>query len=126
MMQMQGKADTVLLYKEFPPFISWLKDNMNLASASGKSFYQRGRASCTEWDTGNNVLVSCEIDGLGHYWPGGHMDTHAQGPCEKLCQGDIDASAEMWRFFKRYQKGQSGNNGGGVDDNNGGGVDNNG
>jgi polyhydroxybutyrate depolymerase len=63
--------------------------------------YQRGGATCLSSDHGldGTELVVCRIVGGGHQWPGGNeVSTQRAGPISR----DINASAEMWKFFSRH------------------------
>lgn len=75
---------------------------INGAEGDGEVTYRRGYVSCESWGTDQNNVTYCLAQGAGHSWPGSH---HACAP--RLtpavgCTKDIDATKEIWQFFKRH------------------------
>ena len=55
--------------------------------------FTNGSVECTAFGTAANNFTFCK-HGSGHCWPG----SQEQG----LCTLDIDASRQIWEFFRRY------------------------
>lgn len=68
---------------------------------TGTVSYQNGAVTCTAHGPSEANFTFCKVKGGGHNWPGG-------GACGPLvpppfqCSNDIDASRQIWEFFKRY------------------------
>jgi polyhydroxybutyrate depolymerase len=61
--------------------------------------YQNGDATCSTYQqcAGGAEVELCTIDGGGHTWPGG-----TPVPTLGYTSTDINATAEMWKFFQRH------------------------
>jgi polyhydroxybutyrate depolymerase len=85
--------------------------NINGTSSYGTSYYHYNSAKCKRYD-GVAPVVMCTIDpaepvmeddvvydGGGHAWPGGVRTQRNQADAPSY---DIDASKQMWDFFRSY------------------------
>lgn len=75
---------------------------INNATGQGLETYKHGVVKCTSWGADANNVTYCTAAGAGHSWPGSHnacppLITPAIG-----CTDDIDATEEIWAFFKRH------------------------
>ena len=61
--------------------------------------YQRGDSTCRTYTGCAAPAGLCTVDGGGHNWPGGLVPERS--PFGRTTR-DLDASAEMWRFFQRF------------------------
>jgi poly(3-hydroxybutyrate) depolymerase len=84
---------------------------INSTGTIGRQYYHYKSASCTKY-SGAAPVVKCIIDpaipvsennivydGGGHAWPGGVRSQSSRGDAPS---SDIDASEQMWRFFRNY------------------------
>jgi polyhydroxybutyrate depolymerase len=78
--------------------IDFWKNNAACLDADATQVFQNGDTTCTEYSQcqGGAAVRLCLIEGGGHQWPGGNPDPG--GGLGKMTQ-DIDASAELMKFF---------------------------
>lgn len=97
-----GTSDTLVPWKGNPlmgfpsveSYVDRMKARNGVASDPGTVTYQRGDVQCTAYGKLASNFTFCQHS-KGHCWPG-HQ---AQGACTT----NIDATAEIWSFFKNYK-----------------------
>jgi polyhydroxybutyrate depolymerase len=62
-------------------------------AAQGELLYRNGDATAERWRCKPHDAVLFTLAGKGHSWPGSRTP-------ERITSHDVDASAEMWRFFQ--------------------------
>jgi len=75
---------------------------INGAEGDGEVTYRRGYVSCESWGTDQNNVTYCLAQGAGHSWPGSHKGCLPRLTPAVGCTHDIDATKEIWQFFKRH------------------------
>lgn len=71
----------------------------------GTTSYKHENVECTSHGALESNVTLCKIDGGGHSWPGAHDPVFCK--LQKLtpgifCSTHIDATVQIWDFFKRY------------------------
>ena len=117
-LHIHGDADPVVPYNGsallgFPSvdasLAAWRAVNGVPPAARPTVTYARGRTSCSSWGqagTSSNLTL-CTVGGGGHSWPSS-PDACPGGSGPFACSRDIDATAQIWDFFKRYSLGSAG------------------
>lgn len=67
----------------------------------GTTTYANGTVTCTAHGPPEANFTFCSIEGGGHSWPGSTYLCSEDDPAF-ACTKDIDASGQIWDFFKRY------------------------
>jgi polyhydroxybutyrate depolymerase len=105
----------VLYPGETPPIFASVADTVSFwvandgCDATPMQTYSNGDATCETYSgcQGGALVTLCTIAGGGHTWPGGNIDalpdpTLAAGLVGKTSV-DINASSQLWTFFKGYK-----------------------
>jgi len=79
---------SVSTYKSIRKYLAHVPDD-----ASGTTSFKNGSVECTTFGGMANNFTFCK-HGSGHCWPG----STEQGSCTL----DIDATEQIWQFFRRY------------------------
>jgi len=72
----------------------WARDNKKDLRVKGEVLLNRGEIKAERWEGGTQTILYT-ISGKGHSWPGSSMP-------ERITTKEIDASKEMWSFFKQF------------------------
>lgn len=80
-------------FPSVPSYVERMKDRNGIASDKGAVTYTKGDVVCTAYGSVASNFTFCKHSN-GHCWPG-HT---TQGACTT----SIDATIEIWEFFKRY------------------------
>jgi polyhydroxybutyrate depolymerase len=88
----------------FPSIPDYIKTRLRLNSIpdddAGVVSYENGDVTCTAHGSEASNVTLCKVRGGGHSWPGSH---YLCGPLPPFqCSNDIDATKQIWEFFKRY------------------------
>ncbi len=74
----------------------------NECGATQHVTYQKGEATCMEYDNCKASVVLCTIQNAGHTWPGGQYAGNLGEEELGAISPDINANDEMWKFFSRF------------------------
>jgi len=90
----------------FPSVPDYIKTRLRLNSIpeddEGVVSYSNGKVKCTAHGSEASNVTFCKVGGGGHSWPG---SSSLCGPVSLppfQCSNDIDATKQIWEFFKRY------------------------
>lgn len=106
-----GKADAAVPwggsslfgFPSIPTYIATRKGlNGIIDNDAGTVTYQHRSTTCTAYGPPEANFTFCEVDGGGHNWPGNPNMCGALIAAPFQCNYDIDASRQIWDFFKRY------------------------
>lgn len=88
----------------FPSLPNYLATRLRLnglsAEDKGSVTYKNGLVTCTAHGPAASNVTLCRIELGGHAWPGSHYLCAPVPPFQ--CNHDIDATEQIWAFFKRY------------------------
>jgi len=85
-----------------------LRLNQIDASQNGVVSYNHGTVTCTSYGAAATNTTFCRIEGSGHSWPGSKWGCPSYpGPFK--CNHDIDATEQIWAFFKMHARGAATN-----------------
>lgn len=90
----------------FPSVPDYIKTRLRLNSISeddeGFVSYSHGAVTCTAHGSEASNVTFCKVSGGGHSWPGSPNLCSPLIPPPFQCSNDIDATQQIWEFFKRY------------------------
>jgi len=104
-----GDVDTVVPWDGnpslgFPSVPDYMKTRLRLNSIpdgdEGVVSYSNGNVTCTAHGSEASNVTFCKVGGGGHAWPGSPTLCGSMPPFQ--CSHDIDATKQIWDFFKRY------------------------
>jgi len=88
----------------FPSVPDYIQTRLRLNSIpdedEGVVSYSNGKVTCTAHGSEASNVTFCKVTGGGHSWPGSHNLCGHLPPFQ--CSNDIDATQQIWEFFKRY------------------------
>jgi len=90
----------------FPSIPSYLATRLRLnglpADEEGVVSYSHGAVTCTAHGPASANVTLCKVSGGGHSWPGSKYLCADKKIPPFQCSNDIDATEQIWSFFKRY------------------------
>jgi len=116
-LHMHGTGDAIVPYggstlMGFPSVEDYIALRRRLngipSEATGTvTFETSGGVTCTSWGEHANNVTLCSLAWKGHSWPGspGFAQCPLLGPT--ACSREIDATEEIWQFFKGYRKNEA-------------------
>jgi polyhydroxybutyrate depolymerase len=88
----------------FPSVPNYVKTRLRLNNIpdddAGVVSYEKGHVTCTAHGAEASNVTLCKVSGGGHSWPGSPCCCGPLPPFQ--CSNDIDATKQIWEFFKRY------------------------
>jgi len=88
----------------FPSVPDYMKTRLRLNSIpdedEGFVSYSNGKVTCTAHGSDASNVTFCKVGGGGHSWPGSPTLCGHTPPFQ--CSNDINATEQIWEFFKRY------------------------
>jgi hypothetical protein len=91
-----GTVDLTIPYRLGEQSVERYRDDIGGCTGAGAIVFRNGSATCENWKGCKDgaEVTFCSIQGQGHAWPG------CFDGCSAATQ-DINATREMWYFFKR-------------------------
>ena len=95
------KGSKLLGFPAIPDSVSGWRERNKCMQAEPTQSFNNGSVSCDTWCSGVQNVTLCSVRGGGHSWPGATAALcPSSGPF--ACSRDMDATREIWAFFKRY------------------------
>lgn len=83
-------------FPSVPSYVKRMKERNGIAG-DGVVTYTKGDVECTAYGSAASNFTFCKHSS-GHCWPGRPLQAQVS------CTDNIDATAEIWSFFKQYKK----------------------